>query len=627
MSGICGVCAPGSILSRRFAEAMVGRLTLRDECECEVMVGDGVAFGISRRWPEQQVAGIPGVRIAASTDLVETGELKRLVSRSGLNPDVLSIAESLAWAYKLQGTGFLGLLVGAFALSLWDEEAQRLLLVTDRFGIQPLYWSVEGERLWFASRPSAIAAVRGIDLGIDPAAIVQFLILSTIPAPLSIYRRVERLRPGHLLVFENGKCREQCYWDMHYKEVRGKSKRYWARELQENMRQAVRRHLSGCAPENTGAYLSGGTDSSSVVALMGECHSPVQTFSIFFEDPRYSEIGFARTTANHFKTRHFEKALTAADAQVAIDQIAEYYDEPFANSSAIGGYHCARLARENGVQTLLGGDGGDELFAGNERYATDKQFQLYHSIPTPLRRGILEPVAGMLPANGVFSFPTRYMKRARLANPARMFSYSLFLSEEAGEIFQADFLEQAPQDGWLKIAEEHFARQPVSQLNRFLYLDLKMILGDNDIPKVVGTAEMAGVRARFPMLDHRLAEFSGRIPTELKLKGFQKRYIFKKAMQGILPSTVLFKKKHGFGVPLARWFLHDRKLNAFMRDVLCDPRTRQRGIFRPQFLERLMDLHQHEHAAFYGEVIWYVIVLELWHRRQPVRAHSTVSGD
>ncbi len=306
----------------------------------------------------------------------------------------------------------------------------------------------------------------------------------------------------------------------------------------------------------------------------------------------------------------------------AIEKVAEYYDEPFANSSAIGGYYCALLAKENGVDTLLGGDGGDELFAGNERYATDKQFQIYQALPSWLRRDMIERVAKALPDTGALSLPQRYINRANIPNPDRIFSYSLFLSTDPAEVFEPDFLAEVSPDSWLNIAQQHFSRPAASELNRFLYMDVKMTLGDNDIPKVTGTAEMAGVRARYPLLDHHLAEFSGRIPTELKLKRFEKRYIFKRAMKGILPDSILHKKKHGFGVPIASWFLQDSSLNNFMREVLCDPGTRHRGIFRPAFLERLMDLHRHEHALYYGEVIWYLLVLELWQRRQSAPARE-----
>jgi asparagine synthase (glutamine-hydrolysing) len=627
MSGICGICESAVTFGEHNVWPMLEGVSLPGDDAREVIAGRSFAAGLSRHWPGQQLARIAGVQIVANTDLVDTGALENLVRRGGIDVAGLNAAELLAWGYKLQGIPFLDSLVGAFALAIWDDDAQRLLLVVDRFGINPVYWTIQGRRLWFASGPRALLASGDLAPDIDPAAVTQFLLFSAVSAPLSIYRGVSRMKPGTYLVFERGTCQEKTYWDMQYDEDTSQSEEYWSSELRSQLRSAVRCHAEDLSPSSGGAYLSGGTDSSSVVAFMNERQSPVQTFSIVFANPRYSEIEFARTTADHFKTRHFEKSLTPEDAQLAVDKITEYFDEPFANSSAIGGYHCALLARESGVDTLLGGDGGDELFAGNERYSTDKKFQAYHSIPAFLREGLLEPAARLLPDNGsIWSRPRRYVKRAGLANPARIFSYSHFLSCDPGEIFESDFLRQVPREQWLGIAENHFCRPSASELNRILYMDLKMTLTDNDIPKVLGTAEIAGVKARFPLLDHRLAEFSGRIPSQLKLKGLQKRYIFKKAMQGILPEMVLNKKKHGFGVPLASWLLQDPRLNAFMRDVLCDPATRQRGIFRRQFFDEVMQLHRQEHTIFYGEIIWYLMVFELWQRRQGKFAASCVAA-
>jgi asparagine synthase (glutamine-hydrolysing) len=202
-----------------------------------------------------------------------------------------------------------------------------------------------------------------------------------------------------------------------------------------------------------------------------------------------------------------------------------------------------------------------------------------------------------------------------IPNPERIFSYNFFLNTRPEEVFEPDFLAEAKPTLWLQIADGHFhAAKASSELNRLLYMDVKMVLADNDLRKVTGTAELAGMRVRYPLLDHHLAELSGHIPSDLKLKGFKKRYIFKKAMHSILPHKVLHKKKHGFGVPLGHWLLRDQQLNELMRDLLCDPRTRQRGYFRPTFFDALLRLHREDHTGFYGEVVWYLVALELWHR-------------
>ncbi len=616
MSGICGICESGFEMAPSRLGSMLSALALPDESPRDSVGGISAALGVTRRWPFQQVGAIPGARIACDADLLNEKEWTDRLTQQGLEVSQMSLAERLAWLYALEGPEFVKHLRGVFAIAVWDEKTQRLVLAIDRLGVKGLYWSQENNRVLFASRAGAICAARHEPPQVNPAAVMQFLLFSVVPAPLAIYHGMEKLRPGYLLIWENGRVRQQQYWDLEYAETETHDERYWAREVREGMRAAVHRHLEGCQGDNTGAYLSGGTDSSSVAAFMSERFSPAHTFSISFEETPYNEIGYARITANRFGTRHHEYCVSAQDALEAIPKITQYYDEPFANSSAIGALYCAQMARENGVETLLAGDGGDELFAGNERYAGDKRFALYHSLPAWLRRGALEPAAELLPANGSrLSLLGRYVRRARIPNPRRLYSYGVFLNTPPGEAFDADFLAQAPPESWMEIAEAHFrAPRTSSELNRQLYLDVKLVLADNDLRKVAGTAELAGVRARFPLLDHELAELSGRIPTRLKLKGFQKRYIFKRAMEGILPDEVLHKKKHGFGVPLGLWLLQDARLNSLMRDVLCDARTRQRGYFRPKFLDQLLNERHHEHAGFYGEVVWYLVALELWHR-------------
>jgi asparagine synthase (glutamine-hydrolysing) len=616
MSGICGFCQPGATTSKGRLDAMLTACSLPGELGSEGLTGNSIALGVSRRWPCQQISRISGVQIAVDADLYNLEELFDILAREGSNTAQMTLAETLASLYLLRGPDFVQHLQGAFSVAIWDERRQHLLLAVDRFGFKTLYWSLETGRLLFASRVGAVRAAQDVPAEVNPGAITQFLLFSAVSAPLSIFKGIERLSPGFVSVFEGGKVATKRYWDLEYHEDLSRDERYWARELREEMRAAVHRHLVDCTAPKTGAYLSGGTDSSSVVAFMSDRFKPTNSFSISFPIEGYNEIGFARTIAERFATHHHERCLSPEDAAGTIPKLIRYYDEPFANSSAIASYHCALLARENGVDTLLAGDGGDELFGGNSRYATDKQFALYHSVPGWIRRALIEPVVSLLPAtDGWLSLPRRYIRRAQIQNPRRILSYNLFLNMEAQKIFEPGFLEQSSEPAWLAIAEEHFRSARASnELNRLLYMDVKMTLADNDLRKVSGTAELAGVRVRYPLLDLRLAEFAGRIPSSLKLKGMEKRYIFKQAMKGILPDSVLYKTKHGFGVPLGQWFLKNRKLKSLVQDVLRDPRTQQRGYFRREFLEELINLHKQGHAGFYGEIVWYLVALELWHR-------------
>jgi len=626
MSGICGICEPGRQFSAETLLPMLDALALADESERDSCAGTSVAFGAAQRWSFQRADRVAEIAVAADADLIALDVTAQALSMPLAEVKSLPVTELIRRLYTQYGAGFVKHIRGSFSCAVWDESAQTLLLAIDRLGIKSLYWCREGNRILLASRAGAVRVVRKDAPEPNPAAVLQFLLFAAVPAPLTSDRGMQKLQPGTLLRFAAGNITETSYWDLEFPEDNGNTTSDWARELREGMRGAVHRHVENCESSTTGCYLSGGTDSSSVVAFASEKHNPAQSFSIAFNEAAFSEIAFARTTAAKFRTRHHEKFLSAQDACDAMDKILAYYDEPFANSSAIGSYYCAVLAKETGVGTLLAGDGGDELFGGNERYATDKRFALYHTLPRWLRRGVIEPVVGLLPANdeSKLSLPRRYVRRANIPNPRRILSYGFFLSSPPEEIFEEGFLREVGRGDWLAIPEGHFARaKATSELNKILYLDVKMTLADNDLRKVSGTAELAGVNVRYPLLDDRLAELSGRIPAALKLKGFEKRYIFKQAMQDILPAKVLYKQKHGFGVPLAQWLLQNPRMNALMNDMLHDRRTLQRGYFRREFLEKLMQLH-HQQPNFYGEIVWYLLALELWHRQHLERKREAV---
>lgn len=625
MSGICGICEVGREFGSGSVVPMLDAMTLADESERDALGARSIAMGVARRWAFQRAGTADGVSVAVDADIVDFEPIAQALSASVTTVAAMSVAELVIRLYARQGADFVNFLHGGFGIALWDEKQQALFLAIDGLGLKSLYWCREGDRLLFAARAGAVRSLRSESPEANPDAILQFLLFASVPAPLTSDRGMYKLNPGTVLQFANGKITESQYWDLKYPESENRSVAHWSRELREGMRSAVHRHLTGCEQSSTGSFLSGGTDSSSVVAFVSEKHHPAQTFSIAFEESDFSEIQFARTTAAKFGTSHHEKFLTPQDASDAIDKIVAYYDEPFANSSAIGSYYCALLAKEKGVGTLLAGDGGDELFGGNERYATDKRFALYQSIPGWLRRGLVEPLTSLLPNNdSKLSLPRRYVRRANIPNPRRILSYGFFLSMRPEEVFDDGFLESTGVDNWLAIPEGHFARaNATSELNKILYLDVKMTLADNDLRKVSGTAELAGVNVRYPLLDDRLAELSGRIPATLKLNGFKKRYIFKQAMKDILPQKILYKKKHGFGVPLAQWLLQNPRMKQLMDDMMHDPLTRQRGYFRAGFFEKLMELHRRQ-PNFYGEIVWYLVALELWHRQHLGKAREAV---
>jgi asparagine synthase (glutamine-hydrolysing) len=452
----------------------------------------------------------------------------------------------------------------------------------------------------------------------------EYLQYSCIPTPKTIYEGVSKLAPGHQLT-SRPEITTRPYWDMVYEQPPG---RFKARllSLEGSLRQQTREAISSAVElslknldgQNIGCFLSGGTDSSSVAGLVRRSTAQVaRTFSIGFDDPRYNEIEYARIAAKHFSTDHHEYFVKPDDILVLIQKAAQAYDEPFGNSSIVPTYYCARLAAECGITHLLAGDGGDELFGGNSRYGVDRVFQKYSRIPQFIRKWIVEPSvsrAARWTKFGVFNSAASYIRRSNIPAPDRYFSYSLVQSVPGGEVFTGDFLAAVREQDPTATARNHFySACAKTDLDRWLYLDLKITIADNDLRKVTTMSRLAGVTPRFPFLNPELAEFTGRIPSELKVRGTQLRYLFKKAMASLLPQEIIKKKKHGFGLPYSVWLADSKPLRDFTFDVLRSTRCRQRGYFRPGLSEWLWSQYEAVHRLYYGEILWMLLMLELWH--------------
>jgi len=337
-----------------------------------------------------------------------------------------------------------------------------------------------------------------------------------------------------------------------------------------------------------------------------------------FREPRYDELSYAELAARHFNASHYTVVVGPDRALAAIPALVDAYDEPFANSSALGTFFCAQLARECGVTRMLAGDGGDEIFGGNERYARDRVFGVYHRVPAVLRRGLLEPILDRLPADapGPLGRAQRYVRRARLRNPDRFYFSEFFFAREAEALLSPDFLGAIDRDAPWKVLRGHFGQaRATSELNRLLHVDLKVTLGDNDLLKVVRTAELAGVAVRFPFLDLPLVELWATLPPDFKVRGLEKRYLFKRAFRELLPAEVLAKRKHGFGVPTGWWVKTEASFHALTRDTLLSRRSLERGYLRREAIEKLLDLLAADATPYYGDLLWNVLMLELWAQR------------
>jgi asparagine synthase (glutamine-hydrolysing) len=498
--------------------------------------------------------------------------------------------------------------MGALAL---HTSGGKSLLAVDRFAIHSLCYRVAGARLEAASRADALA--QGSD--IDAQAIFDYLYFHCIPSPRTVFKGVHRLPPGHYAEWANGKLTVEPYWQPTFTEPRGSvSFEALKAEFRRLLRDAVARRLDGGVPA---CFLSGGTDSSTVAGMIREATGkPAHTYSIGFEAEGYDEMAFARIAAKHFGSEHHEYYVTPADLVRSIGEVAASYDQPFGNSSALPAYYCALRARKDGATRMLAGDGGDELFGGNSRYAKQRVFGWYGQVPASLRRGLLEPFFG-LPAvarTPLLKKGSSYIEQARVPMPDRLQMYNLLLRLGTAEVLTPAFLAQVNPGGPAEQQRQVWAMAKTSsEVNRTLAYDWRYTLAESDLPKVNGTTRLAGMEVAYPFLDDALLEFSLGLPAEYKLKGLKLRWFFKEALRGFLPDEIITKKKQGFGLPFGVWLTRHPALMALAADSLGSFATR--GVVRQEFIRQLLDQRLPEHPGYYGEMVWILMMLEQWLQR------------
>jgi asparagine synthase (glutamine-hydrolysing) len=619
MSGICAVWGRGKpIRTAELLAAMNAGLSLNRSEQAMQRCVQGVGVGVSARFSEQQVYSDGNILLACDADLLNDKELLETINHGTSASENTGTATLLAALYEKHGCAFVEKLRGAFSVLLWDEHERRVLAAIDGFGIKRLVYYQQEDLFLVASRIDALVQSGRIDLTINPKSIANVLNFTSNVGPETIFTRVQRLSPGMMLVASEQSQRIEKYWDMRYDACTDSRASRLSRELESVIECSVASQCKTDPLDQLGAFLSGGTDSSTVVGLMTRhAQGPVKAFSIGFEDQHFNELEYAELAARRFGSEHHTYMVTPADCLDALPQMVRYFDEPYGNSSAIPTYFCSRLAAQHGVKVMLAGDGGDELFGGNERYATDKLFEVYHQLPGFLRRGVIEPLVRAAPVQGGLLRRARgYIRRANMPGVERMLSFQFLRTHPLADIFEGEFLQELGDYTILDVPAYHYSQASASDhLDRLLYVDVKITLADNDLPKVTCMSELAGIQVRFPYLDRSVAEFSGRIPAHLKVKAFDKRYLFKRAFHKLLPIEIIKKKKHGFGIPVARWINCDKRLRELSRDTLLSARASRRGYFRQSFIEDLFRKSETDNSTYYGDTIWTFLALELWHRQ------------
>jgi asparagine synthase (glutamine-hydrolysing) len=532
-------------------------------------------------------------------------ELRRDLEGRGHSFYTGTDTEVIVHLYEERGARCVDALRGMFAFAVWDERAQSLLLARDRVGIKPLYYCETGGRLAFASELKALLELPEIERELNWTALGHMFAFLTTPSADSIVRGVRKLEPATVLTARATGVRLSRYWDLRWEPDYQRSEADFAQELREQLEESVRLHLVSDVP--LGAFLSGGIDSTSVVATMARLSPrPVKTFSIGFAEEEYDELEYARLAARTFGTEHHELVLEP-DALSVIEEVAWHLDEPFGDPSAIPTYMVSKLAAEH-VTVVLSGDGGDELFAGYDRYRVEARERRRDWLPAGLRRAV-----GALADRAPEEMKGRnFLRHLSLDGPSRYLdAASFFKLEEQRELFSPDVYSLVAADDPWRQATAYLARRDRHWLSSLQHLDIHRYLPLDILAKVDRMSMAHSIEARVPLLDHKLIEFAATIPAELKLRRGNGKYIFKRALRGLVPAPILERPKRGFAIPLGRWFRG--RLNDFVRDLLLSERARRRGVINPEYVEKL--LKRNEGGRDLDFQLWMLISFELWAQR------------
>jgi asparagine synthase (glutamine-hydrolysing) len=582
-----------------------------------IFVGPGIGLGFRRlsiidlAGGHQPISNEDGsIWVMLNGEIYNYPDLRKEMLAKGHTIATRSDTETIVHLYEEYGEDCFARLRGMFAIVLWDSRQRKLLMARDRVGKKPLFYSANRKRVVFGSELKALLAVDGLSRDIDPQALSDYFSFGYIPAPKTIYRTARKVLPGHYItVSRDGSICERSYWNLSFGETEDLSELEWCERIRHELCDATRVRLMSDVP--LGAFLSGGLDSSAVVATMAHSmDQPVTTCSIAFDVSQFDESKYARQVAKQFHTQHHEQVVQP-DALAIVDKLAWHYDEPFADSSAIPTYYVSGIARQY-VTVALGGDGGDENFAGYRRYLFDvMENRVRARVPARIRSGIFGPLGRWYPglawAPRIFRAKATFQSLSRNPLEGYFNSISIFRPGEKSKLFQKDFQNHLKGYDSIEVLRHHYDRADTEDpLSRIQYVDIKTYLPDDILTKVDRASMAVSLEVRAPLLDHRLMEMVARMPASLKLRGREGKYIFKKAMQPTLPNNILYRSKQGFAVPLAHWFRNELKEMA--REAIFGVPD---GIIDPQYLEKIWTEHQRgsfDRSAY----LWTALMFRKW---------------
>jgi asparagine synthase (glutamine-hydrolysing) len=623
---MCGIVGLVRGDKKPIDEALLSRMCAairhRGPDEDGFYVNDGVGLGMRRLSIIDLKSGQQPIHnqdrtawIVFNGEIYNYRELRDKLEQLGHTFYTNSDTEAIVHAYDQYGADCPKHLRGMFAFAIWDERTQELFLARDRVGKKPLLYAQVNGQLVFGSEFSALLQHPDISKDVDFEALDHYLSFMCVPAPLTAYKAIRKLEPGHTLRYRKGELKLERYWQPDFSQKLDISEQEAGEQTIKILRDAVKVRLMSEVP--LGAFLSGGIDSSAVVALMAEESSqPVKTFSIGFEEQDFSELHHARRVAEHVGADHHE-FIVRPDALEVLPILVEHYGEPYADSSAIPTYYVARETRKH-VTVALNGDGGDESFAGYERYAAMRLAERYHRIPALLRESVVRQTIELMPSSetkrGRIRDLKRFIQSASLPKVERYLRWmSVFDTDAKQELLTENFTSQTRGARAASLLEPWFARANGSGVVDAALLTDIMTYLPNDLLVKVDIATMANsLEARSPFLDHHVMEFAASLPVKFKLRGLTTKYLLKRILTKLLPSENLDRRKMGFGVPIGHWFRG--KLQPFLRETILAEASLKRGFFKPEVVKRLVELHTRGERD-YSHQLWTLLMLELWFQR------------
>ncbi|WP_292979146.1 asparagine synthetase B family protein [Nitrosomonas sp.] len=612
MSGICGWLGSNhsAIENQQTIERMIRQLSRFDGHPAHTAIRGNAALSVTAKTSHAHLYENDGLLVGI------WGRIKSRDTHFQAAIDAKGMAMALADQWRQKNKLSFADLAGEFVCCIVDSHTGETALAVDPLGTHVLYYQLLRDGLLFSTSADALLTHPQASSEINPQGLFNYLYFHMIPGPDTIYSAQKRLLPGEYLLYRSGHVETSHYQKIEFHED---IKRPFP-ELQQEFLSLLRKSVSeAIQDQKAGAFLSGGTDSSTLAGILTEITGePAKTYSIGFEATGYDEMHYARIAARHFSTDHHEYYVTPDDVVETIPLIASVFDQPFGNASALPAYYCARMARNDGLDLLLGGDGGDELFGGNVRYAKQYIFSLYDKIPAPLRNYLLSPLFLSLPPDTgpkLLRKARSYIAQASIPMPHRMETYNLLMHYGFDTVFSPELLDKmdATQPGRMIEQTYQAASGARSLINRMLAFDWKFTLADNDFPKVVQSCHLAGMEVAFPFANDEMLAFSLALAPDQKLKGTQLRYFFKQALQGFLPDEIITKQKQGFGLPFGVWLQTHKALRDIASDSLNDLKSRH--IIRNDFIDKLLDQHLHEHASYHGTMVWLLMMLEYWFKQ------------